>query len=73
MWQRISSRRWTRPSTLAGQYLPEFQQDIGYNVDGKYYTILYEFGFNALCYRTDQLSEKDVSSYAILSDPTCHR
>jgi spermidine/putrescine transport system substrate-binding protein len=51
------------------EYLPEFQQDIGYNVDGKYYTILYEFGFNALCYRTDQLSEEDVSSYAILSDP----
>jgi spermidine/putrescine transport system substrate-binding protein len=52
-----------------GEYFPEFQQDIGYNVDGKYYTILYEFGFNALCYRTDQLSEEDVSSYAILSDP----
>ena len=51
------------------EYLPEFQQDIGYNVDGKYYTILYEFGFNALCYRTDQLSEEDVSSYGILSDP----
>ena len=52
-----------------GEYFPEFQQDIGYNVDGKYYTILYEFGFNALCYRTDQLSEEDVSTYAILSDP----
>ena len=51
------------------EYFPEFQQDIGYNVDGKYYTILYSFGFNALCYRTDQLSEDDVSSYAILSDP----
>jgi spermidine/putrescine transport system substrate-binding protein len=51
------------------EYFPEFQQDIGYNVDGKYYTILYEFGFNALCYRTDQLSEEDVSSYGILSDP----
>lgn len=51
------------------EYLPEFQQDIGYNVDGKFYTILYEFGFNALCYRTDQLSEDDVSTYAILSDP----
>jgi spermidine/putrescine transport system substrate-binding protein len=51
------------------EYLPEFQQDIGYNVDGTFYTIIYSFGFNALCYRTDQLSEEDVSSYAILADP----
>ena len=50
------------------EYFPEFQQDIGYNVDGKFYTIVYEFGFNALCYRTDQLSEEDVSSYKIFWD-----
>jgi spermidine/putrescine transport system substrate-binding protein len=51
------------------EYFPEFQKDIGYNIDGKFYTILYEFGFNALCYRTDQLSEEDVSTYAVLNDP----
>lgn len=59
------------PTEYAGwsEYLPEFGQDIGYNVDGKFYTIIYSFGFNALCYRTDQLSEDDVSTYAILNDP----
>jgi spermidine/putrescine transport system substrate-binding protein len=51
-------------------YLPEFQKDIGYNVDGKYYTILYEFGYLDLMYRQDRLSAKDVDSYGILWDPS---
>jgi spermidine/putrescine transport system substrate-binding protein len=51
------------------EYLPEFQKDIGYNVGGKYQTIVYEFGFNALAYRTDKVSAEDASSFAILSDP----
>lgn len=59
------------PNEYAGwkEYLPEFQQNIGYDVDGKVYTVMYSFGFNGLCYRTDQLTEDDVSSYSILADP----
>jgi spermidine/putrescine transport system substrate-binding protein len=59
------------PTEYAGwsEYLPEFQQDIGYNVDGKFQTVVYSFGFNGLCYRTDQLTEEEVSSYSILADP----
>lgn len=50
-------------------YLPEFKGDIGYDVNGKPYTMLYEFGFNGLCYRQDHLSEEDVTSFSILKDP----
>jgi len=59
------------PEEYAGwnEYLPEFKQDIGWNVDGKYHAILYEFGFNGLSYRTDKLSEEDLSSYEIIRDP----
>ena len=51
------------------EYLPEFRKDIGYNVGGKYQTIVYEFGFNALAYRTDKVSAEDASSFAVLGDP----
>lgn len=51
------------------EYLPEFRKDLGWNVDGKYYSILYEFGFNGLGYRTDKLSNEDVSTYEIIRDP----
>lgn len=59
------------PEEFAGwkEYLPEFRKDIGYNVNGKFYTIIYEFGFNALAYRTDKVSAEEASSYASLSDP----
>lgn len=51
------------------EYLPEFKQDPGWNVGGKYHTILYEFGFLGLGYRTDKLSAEDVSTYEIIRDP----
>lgn len=51
------------------EYLPEFRQDIGYNVGGKFHSIVYEFGFNALGYLTDRLSAEDVSTYEIIRDP----
>lgn len=50
-------------------YLPEFKQDIGYNVNGKYYTILYEFGYLVLMYRQDKLTPEEAGSYGILWDP----
>ncbi len=50
-------------------YLPEFKKDLGWNVNGKYHSILYEFGFNGLGYRTDMLSAEDVSTYEIMRDP----
>jgi spermidine/putrescine transport system substrate-binding protein len=59
------------PEEFAGwkEYLPEFKKDLGWNVDGKFHSILYEFGFNGLSYRTDKLSEEDLSSYEIIRDP----
>lgn len=59
------------PEQFAGwkDYLPELRKDIGYNVDGKFYTIIYSFGYNALNYRSDKVSAEEVESYAILADP----
>jgi spermidine/putrescine transport system substrate-binding protein len=51
------------------EYLPELHKDIGYNVDGKFHTVVFYFGFNALAYRTDKVSAEDAASYAILKDP----
>lgn len=51
------------------QYFPEFKKDIGYNVGGKFYSILYEFGSNGLAYRTDKISFAEASSYQICLDP----
>lgn len=50
-------------------YLPELRKDIGYNVDGKYYTFVYSFGYNALNYRSDKVSAEEAASYAVLADP----
>ena len=51
------------------EYLPEFKVDLGWNVEGKFHTILYEFGFLGLGYRTDKLSAEDVSTYEVIRDP----
>lgn len=51
------------------EYLPELRADIGYNVDGKHYTIIYAFGFNALVYRTDKVTAEEAATYACLTDP----
>ena len=58
------------PEEFAGwkEYLPEFRKDLGWNVGGQFQSVLYEFGFNGLAYRTDKLSEEDVSTSTILQD-----
>lgn len=50
-------------------YLPELKKDIGYNVGGKFYTLIYSFGFNALVYRTDKVTAEEAANYEILHDP----
>ncbi len=50
------------------EYFPEFRKDIGYNVDGEYYAVVYEFGFNGLAYRSDKITADQASSYEILLD-----
>lgn len=59
------------PEEFSGwkEYLPEFKKDIGWNVGGKFHSILYEFGFLGLGYRTDKLTAEDVSTYEIIRDP----
>ena len=65
-------QEWWRNSTEAAgwkDYLPEFAKDIGYNVDEKFYSILYGFGWGALAYRSDKLTAEETSSYSIITDP----
>lgn len=59
------------PEEFSGwkEYFPEFKKDIGINVGGKFHTIIYEFGFDGLGYRTDKLSAEDLSSFDIMWDP----
>jgi spermidine/putrescine transport system substrate-binding protein len=60
------------PEDFAGwkDYLPEFAKDIGYNVDGKFYSIIYGFGWGALAYRSDKITAEQASSYSIITDPS---
>lgn len=42
------------------EYLPEFRKDIGYHVDGKPYTYLYEMGNMGLCINTTKVDEEET-------------
>lgn len=50
-------------------FFPEFQKMPGHWLDDKLYSVMVDFGYLGLVYRTDQLSAKDCESYKIMWDP----
>lgn len=47
-------------------FWPEFQQLKGHWLDGDLYSVMVDFGYLGIVYNTEQLSEKECSSYSVM-------